>query len=65
MIHEETDDRAVVTPADLAAVYTTPLSEDAEIRAAAAEMSATIQEYLEAVYSMQDEGKTVIGVRLA
>ena len=45
-------------------MYTTPLTDD-EVRAAAAEISATIQEYLEAIYSMQDEGKTVIGVRLA
>ena len=54
-----------VTAADLAAVYTTPLSDDVAIHAAAADLSHTIQEYLEAIYSMQDEGKLVIGIRLA
>jgi DtxR family Mn-dependent transcriptional regulator len=65
MIEQESEGRVVATPADLAAVYTTPLADDAATQAAAAEISATIQEYLEAIYSMQDEGKTVIGVRLA
>ncbi|HMA36613.1 MAG TPA: hypothetical protein VKY74_19315, partial [Chloroflexia bacterium] len=62
---QDPDALLAATPADLAAVYTTPLADDAATRAAAAELSATIQEYLEAIYSMQDEGKTVIGVRLA
>lgn len=65
MIEKEPDLHEAVTPADLAAVYTTPLADDEATHAAAAEISATIQEYLEAIYSMQDEGKTVIGVRLA
>jgi DtxR family Mn-dependent transcriptional regulator len=65
MIEQDPKGRLPATAADLAAVYTTPLTDDEAIRAAAAEISPTIQEYLEAIYSMQDEGKTVIGVRLA
>jgi DtxR family Mn-dependent transcriptional regulator len=65
MTRKTLTEEAPVTAADLAAVYTAPLSDDPEIHAAAAELSHTIQEYLEAIYSMQDEGKTVIGVRLA
>lgn len=61
----ETNGSKAVTPADLAAVYTTPLSDDEAIRTAVDAITPTIQEYLEAIYSMQDEGKTVIGVRLA
>jgi DtxR family transcriptional regulator, Mn-dependent transcriptional regulator len=65
MIEHDAHQAEAASPADLAAVYTAPLSDDAEVRAAATGLTATVQEYLEAIYSMQDEGKTVIGVRLA
>lgn len=48
---------------DLSAAYTDGIQTVSD--EALAGLSATIQEYLEAIYSMQDEGKQVIGARLA